>query len=111
MSYLHAIIVAFALFSDRVAVQLLLHMLSLTLPGLPETSSPKKRKRSTRKEEPKHEIMSKEIIEARVQIYMDKLSTWQLVRSLENLQVPSSTAHEDEEHDWVQKFFIEVVEP
>lgn len=96
--------------SGRLAVQLLLHMLLLTLPGLPETSSPKKRKRSARKE-PKQETLSKEIVEARVQIYMDKLSTWQLIKSLEHLPSPTANATKDGGHDWIQRFFLDVVEP
>ncbi|KAF9031873.1 hypothetical protein BDZ89DRAFT_1131695 [Hymenopellis radicata] len=93
----------------ELAVQLLLHMIILTLPGLPETSSPKKRKRSSKNDATNQDKLSKETVEDRIEVYMDKLSTWQLVKDLEEMS--SHTNKNEDEHDWVQKFLSQVVEP
>lgn len=81
----------------------------LTLPGLPETLSPKKRKRKSKNDVSTQDKLSKEILEDRIEVYMDKLSTWQLVKDLEELS--SHTNKNETGHDWVQKFFLQVVEP
>lgn len=51
------------------------------------------------------------MVEARIQVYMDKLSTWQLVNSLETQAMPSSTETKDNGHDWSQSIYLSVIEP
>ncbi|KIY73933.1 hypothetical protein CYLTODRAFT_416588 [Cylindrobasidium torrendii FP15055 ss-10] len=85
----------------EIAIQLLLHMFVHSLPGLPDVTSPRK-KRKKQQEEPS---LHKEFVEERILTYIDKLSTWQLVTSLDT---------HDKDHDiqdWPQRFFTDVIEP
>lgn len=92
--------------SLRFQIQILLYFLKLSLPGpadLPEPS-PKKRKRA-RKEVPA------ESLEDCLEGFMDKISMWQLIDSLERDVKPVNTGSNDAQRDWMQSFFEEIVNP
>lgn len=93
----------------RVQVQILLYFLKLSLPGprpAPDTSSPAKRRRPNRKV-PEIEAPSPE---ACVESFMDKLSMWQLVESLDPAAMGGNNVSADE-RDWIQTFAEDIVEP
>ncbi|KAF9469588.1 hypothetical protein BDZ94DRAFT_1303288 [Collybia nuda] len=88
-------------------IQILLYMLKLSLPGPhppPETPT-KSRKRSRKEPPPPPPASDEECLEA----FMDKLSMWQLVAGLERAEVKAST--KNDERDWSQMFFGDIVEP
>lgn len=102
----------------EVQIQILLHFLVLSLPGPhpAPTTSPKKRKRATSV----HGSPSKagpeersDILEARLESFMDKLSTWQLLSSLDQDQDAKGKAKEanPDALDWMQTFCRDIVEP
>ncbi|KAF9476122.1 hypothetical protein BDN70DRAFT_772893, partial [Pholiota conissans] len=85
----------------EVQIQILLYLYKLSLPG-PTPPTKKSRRRKVKSTEP---VMStEECLEA----FMDKLSMWQLVGSL-NRAVPS-TAGKTQDRDWTQIFAEEIVE-
>ncbi|KAF8961960.1 hypothetical protein BDZ97DRAFT_1826798 [Flammula alnicola] len=88
---------------ERVQIQILLYFYKLSLPGLPpQTESPKKkRKRSRNPPEPTYTAQD------HLEVFMDRLSTWQLVGALDHAK-PSSL--KNEERDWTQVFVEDVVE-
>ncbi|KAJ7708973.1 hypothetical protein B0H17DRAFT_1124754 [Mycena rosella] len=86
----------------EVQVQILLYMLKLSLPGPPpppEIPSPSKKRRKL--EDPRSPSL-----EDRLEAFMDKLSMWQLVSTLNE-----GLLHRKGDRDWMQTFFEEVVEP
>lgn len=91
----------------RFQIQILLYLLKLSLPGpLPPPESPSKsRKRSYKEPVPPPIASDEEFLEA----FMDKLSMWQLVAGLERAEMKTST--KDDERDWMQRFFEDIVEP
>ncbi|RXW11993.1 hypothetical protein EST38_g13862 [Candolleomyces aberdarensis] len=88
----------------EVQIQILLYYLKLSLPPAPTSSKPKgKRKRST---------SSERLTEDYLEAFMDKLSMWQLLNSVQSTSMnSSSTAKKENERDWMQIFCEEVVEP
>ncbi|KAF4569907.1 hypothetical protein EYR40_008887 [Pleurotus pulmonarius] len=87
---------------DRVLVQILLYMLKLSLPVQPQLeTSPRKRKRKGRTDEPANSLTPEDILES----FMDKLSAWQHVQNLE----PVASTKDD--LDWMQTFCQHVLEP
>ncbi|KAG7097379.1 hypothetical protein E1B28_004729 [Marasmius oreades] len=94
----------------EVQIQILLHFLLLSLPGPtplpppppPELSSVKRRKQTRKKAIP---IPS---IEDRLEVFMDKLSTWQLMVDLNSSPVKDKI---DDGLDWMQAFSRDVVDP
>ncbi|KAJ7634960.1 hypothetical protein FB45DRAFT_478351 [Roridomyces roridus] len=85
----------------EVQIQILLYMLKLSLPAAlppPEASSPSRKRR---KVEPPPASL-----EDRLEAFMDKLSTWQLAKSLEE-----GLLHRSRDRDWMQVFCEDVVEP
>jgi hypothetical protein len=100
----------------RIQIQILLHLLKISLPGPcpPDTEStgspPKKRK--GRKHEPKVIVPS---VEERLESFMDKLSTWQLLGTLdvtvsERSTLRTSNRPVKEDRDWMQIFCEDLVE-
>ncbi|KAJ2923564.1 hypothetical protein H1R20_g13530, partial [Candolleomyces eurysporus] len=86
-----------------VQIQILLYFLKLSLPPAPASSKPKgKRKRSA-----SSEGSTEDFLEA----FMDKLSMWQLLNSVQSTSMNSSTTKKEDERDWMQIFCEEVVEP
>ncbi|KZT03710.1 uncharacterized protein LAESUDRAFT_659197 [Laetiporus sulphureus 93-53] len=112
----------------EVQIQILLHFLLLSLPGAPKPpveltatelsphlSSPKKRKRK-RSASPPPRILS---LEECLELFMDKMSMWQLMTSLEtdddkrNVQHSVNTKGKKkslDERDWMQAFCEDVIE-
>ncbi|KAG5637571.1 hypothetical protein H0H81_004148 [Sphagnurus paluster] len=92
-------------------IQILLYFLKLSLPGpapAPPPSSPKKRKRG----QPKEEVVPAELpADECLEIFMDKMSMWQLMAGLENAASPVDTLATEKTRDWMQVFFEEVVKP
>jgi hypothetical protein len=103
--------------NSRVELQILLHLLKLSLLGpLPvQKGKSKKRKRrpisySSDEEEKRNNNEWEDHLES----FGDRLSTWQLVSSLKDSK--RSTSHwkpgkEKEERDWMQVFIEDIVEP
>ncbi|TFK49473.1 hypothetical protein OE88DRAFT_1809755 [Heliocybe sulcata] len=101
----------------EVQIQIILHMLLLSLPGPPPvpSSSPKKRKRSgvahdspSKGDSPKGHAA----LESRIESFMDKLSTWQLLSSLDQEDGKGEDKDKDAEIlDWMQTFCRDIVEP
>lgn len=129
--------------SSRVQIQIILHFLLLSLPGeraaapapaeaeaeaqplslppslSPSKPKPKKRKRREREAQPEQLPPP---LEERLESYMDKMATWQLMQtvdsSLDRTQGtrPSNGKGKDKEkeqdgRDWMQAFCEDVVEP
>lgn len=105
-------------------IQVLLHFLKLSLPGQPpipksdisvkESSSPKKRKRTSRTE-PKAPLAPS--LEDTLESYMDKLSMWQLVGGLDTTSSRPNLKFKvkidtglDDDRDWMQVFCEDLVE-
>ncbi|KAJ7230433.1 hypothetical protein GGX14DRAFT_486129, partial [Mycena pura] len=89
----------------EVQVQILLHMLKLSLPGPPpppEHASPRKKRRKLGELPPAS-------IEDRLEAFMDKLSTWQLLNTLDTGLRHRASASDD--RDWMQAFCADIVEP
>ncbi|KAJ6621451.1 hypothetical protein B0H10DRAFT_987545 [Mycena sp. CBHHK59/15] len=86
----------------EVQIQILLYLLKLSLPGPappPEVSSPNKRRKLGDPSPP--------TLEDRLESFMDKLSMWQLVGTLEE-----GLLHRNKgDRDWMQSFCEDVVEP
>ncbi|KAJ3869282.1 hypothetical protein EV359DRAFT_30423 [Lentinula novae-zelandiae] len=98
----------------EVQIQILLHLLILSLPGLPpppppefpEMSSVKRRKRPRKKVTPV--ITPADRLEA----FMDKLSMWQLMGDLDDSNERERvTVTPKDELDWTQRFCQSIVEP
>ncbi|KAL1715115.1 hypothetical protein EV715DRAFT_208119 [Schizophyllum commune] len=93
-------------------IQILLYLLKLSLPPSPTAdsiASPAKKHAAA---------MQQDILLSPRKLYleafMDKLSMWQLVRGLEDGrrgEVQSMPAGQDDERDWMQVFYEDVVEP
>lgn len=84
----------------RVQIQILLFLYKLSLPGpAPPEKKRKKRKRSKKDELPP--MTTQDHLEA----FMDRLSMWQLLSTLEQTKSPA------EERDWIQAFAQDLVEP
>ncbi|KAK0444404.1 hypothetical protein EV421DRAFT_1890578 [Armillaria borealis] len=88
----------------EVLIQILLHLLILSLPGPPppppsESPSRKRKKQSPRKNASRALVRT---TEDRLESFMDKLSMWQLINVVERSRT---------ELDWIQRFFRDVVEP
>jgi hypothetical protein len=104
-------ITAFLLTALRVQIQILLYLLKVSLPGPcpPDTdSSPLKKQRHHKREA----LMTVSTAEGRLESFMDKLSTWQLLGSLDK-DVPNlhtSSGHAKEDRDWMQVFCEDLVE-
>ncbi|KAJ7302962.1 hypothetical protein DFH08DRAFT_904435 [Mycena albidolilacea] len=87
----------------EVQVQMLLYLLKLSLPGPtppPEVSSPSKKRRKLG-EAPSPSL------EDRLEAFMDKLSMWQLVNTLDEGMLHRNKA----DRDWMQVFCEDIVEP
>ncbi|KAJ7147622.1 hypothetical protein C8R43DRAFT_856154, partial [Mycena crocata] len=85
----------------EVQVQILLYMLKLSLPGPSppaEVSSPSKKRRKLGDPRPPS-------LEDRLEAYMDKLSMWQLVTTLDE-----GLLRRKDDRDWMQVFCEDVVE-
>lgn len=96
---------------DRYQIQILLYFLKLSLPGPkpPSDSPPKKHKGSRKGFQPAASLPSDE---DRLEAFMDKLSMWQLMTSLEQVStVSKSISNNKDERDWMQIFLEEVIEP
>lgn len=98
----------------RIQIQVLLHLLKISLPGPcssdPElTSGSPSKKRRRRKHESGVAVTT---AEERLESYMDKLSTWQLLGSLSTIVPDHSTSSRPvkEDRDWMQVFCEELVE-
>ncbi|KAF8211103.1 hypothetical protein K438DRAFT_1710548 [Mycena galopus ATCC 62051] len=87
----------------EVQVQILLYLLKLSLPGPnpppPAASSPSKKRRKI------GEPLAPSL-EDRLEAFMDKLSMWQLVNTLDE-----GLLHRNGDRDWMQVFCEDVVEP
>ncbi|KAI0338790.1 hypothetical protein BDW22DRAFT_1362505 [Trametopsis cervina] len=118
----------------EIMIQILLHCLLLTLPGIQEvpkshsasiaapTTSPKKRKRSPPVDET---ILSVHTLEQRLELLMDRLAMWQLMRSIDlsaggdqSTQQPHQLNPTNkgkqktaDDRDWMQIFCEDIVEP
>ncbi|KAF7289066.1 hypothetical protein HMN09_01354800 [Mycena chlorophos] len=92
----------------EVQVQILLHLLKLSLPGpmpTPDTSeSPRKKRRKIGNREPPPPPS----LEDRLEAFMDKLSMWQLMSTLDTGLVQRRGT---DDRDWMQVFCADVVEP
>ncbi|KAJ7066807.1 hypothetical protein B0H15DRAFT_759582, partial [Mycena belliarum] len=87
----------------EVQVQILLYMLKMSLPGpppQPEISSPSKKRRKLDDPPPPS-------LDDRLEAFMDKLSMWQLVSTLDEGLLHRNKS----DRDWMQTFFEEIVEP
>ncbi|KAG1843813.1 hypothetical protein DFJ58DRAFT_803976 [Suillus subalutaceus] len=107
----------------EVQIQILLYFLKLSLPGpctpllpveVPPTDSthfisPAKPSGSRKKRKEKPNLIIPSSIE-RLESFMDKLSTWQLVSLMNTSRTEIMTRHKNE-RDWMQKFCEDVVEP
>lgn len=96
----------------RVQMQIILYLLKLSLPGptpppLAPLESPKKRKRSVRPEPAVPTLR----LEDHLEVFMDKLSMWQLVAGLDVPGKIRSAADTKDERDWMQIFCEDVIEP
>ncbi|KAJ4485661.1 hypothetical protein J3R30DRAFT_3441047 [Lentinula aciculospora] len=96
----------------EVKIQILLHLLILSLPGpalpppeLPEISSVKRRKRPRKKAAPITTPAD------RLEAFMDKLSMWQLMGDLDSNESIRAIAKTINELDWIQLFCQNIVEP
>ncbi|KAF8171102.1 hypothetical protein BJ912DRAFT_996153 [Pholiota molesta] len=86
----------------EVQIQILLYFYKLSLPGpLPRAKKPRKRK--LQPVEPM--VTTEEHLEA----FMDKLSMWQLVGSLDRAK-PTTSQKKTDERDWTQAFLEDIVE-
>ncbi|KAL0580530.1 hypothetical protein V5O48_001517 [Marasmius crinis-equi] len=97
----------------EVQIQILLHFLLLSLPGPapavppppPELSLVKRRKQLRKKTVPPPST------EDRLESFMDKLSTWQLMRDLSSSPTKTKDKMYVDDLDWMQQFCQDVVEP
>ncbi|KAJ7065392.1 hypothetical protein C8F01DRAFT_1228746, partial [Mycena amicta] len=91
----------------EVQVQILLHLLKLSLPGPappPDSSeSPRKKRRKIGEREPPPLSL-----EDRLEAFMDKLSMWQLMSTLDT---GLRQRHDADDRDWMQTFCVDIVEP
>src|ERR1700728_3020138 len=100
----------------RIQIQILLHLLKISLPGpcpldTDSASSPPKKGKGS-KHQPKVIVPS---VEERLESFMDKLSTWQLLGSLDVTTSDHSTSRTSnrpvkEDRDWMQVFCEDLVE-
>ncbi|EMD38579.1 hypothetical protein CERSUDRAFT_73049 [Gelatoporia subvermispora B] len=104
----------------EVLIQILLHFLLLSLPGVPTPNqtdsppaSPRKRKRHQRDDV----LPSTAVLEEQLEFLMDKLSMWQLMSSLDEpgrpgAPLPNSKGKQKavDERDWMQVFCEDLVE-
>ncbi|KAK1232095.1 hypothetical protein PQX77_004753 [Marasmius sp. AFHP31] len=96
----------------EIQIQIILHFLLLSLPGPspppppppPELSSVKRRKQLRKKPAPTPST------EDRLESFMDKLSTWQLMVDLSSSPSKNKKRNEDD-LDWMQSFCQNVIEP
>ncbi|KAF7309434.1 hypothetical protein MIND_00314200 [Mycena indigotica] len=91
----------------EVQIQILLHLFKLSLSGPsppPDMSqSPRKKRRKIGEREPPPLSL-----EDRLEAFMDKLSMWQLMGTLDT---GLRQRHDTQDRDWMQTFCVEVVEP
>ncbi|KAF5372305.1 hypothetical protein D9615_009315 [Tricholomella constricta] len=95
-------------------IQILLYLLELSLPGPPlppPSPSPEKGKGKGKGKIAQEEINIGRPPEECLEIFMDKLSMWQLMEGLENVAKPLDTSFKEKPLDWIQTFFEEVVKP
>lgn len=91
--------------NPRVKLQILLHLLKLSLPGpSPPSESPPPPPKKRKRQQPEAVLTTTDCLE----LLVDKLSTWQLVGDSNALQ--GNTAKGDDERDWVQVFCEDLVE-
>ena len=97
----------------RTMIQVLLHMLKLTLPGpkLLREEETKKRKKKKSKDS-----LPVETDEERLESFMDKVAVWQLTASLDASQSASRVDGSDQsggksDRHWTQTFYEDIVEP
>jgi hypothetical protein len=106
-----------SLTARRIQIQIMLHLLKISLPGPcpsdpePATSSPSKKRRHQKREL----RMPVPTTEERLESFMDKLSTWQLLGSLDAIVPDRSTLRTSngplkEDRDWMQVFCEDLVE-
>ena len=93
----------------RVQIQIILYLLKLSLPGPAPPppaplESPKKRKRSVRPQ-PAVPVLT---LEDHLEVFMDKLSMWQLVATLD---LSGKLRDTKDERDWMQIFCEDIIEP
>ncbi|PCH39298.1 hypothetical protein WOLCODRAFT_40983, partial [Wolfiporia cocos MD-104 SS10] len=100
----------------EVQIQILLHLLLLLLSGmahdpqlekdkLPLHLSPSKKRKRKQAEAPRTLLLEKVL-----ELFMDKLSMWQLVASLDAEQVRPRTKNKCDRYDWMQAFCEDIVE-
>ncbi|KAF8186022.1 hypothetical protein BJ912DRAFT_972640 [Pholiota molesta] len=86
----------------EVQIQILLYFYKLSLPGpLPRAKKPRKRKL-----QPVEPVVT---TEEHLEAFMDKLSMWQLVGSLDRAK-PTTSQKKTDERDWTQAFLEDIVE-
>lgn len=106
----------------RVQIQILLHFFKLSLPGPctplrspPTLSSPNSKKRKRGRVADVPSVPPTMETEERLEMFMDKLSMWQLVASLELPNTDQTKGKPDmkdgQARDWMQIFCEDVVEP
>ena len=104
-------------------MQILLHFLKLSLPGptppdatdASSSSVTRLRQHSYLPGKQRQQKPAKAPLSTRdaLEVYMDKMSTWQLMQGLErdrSLNTKASTSKADDERDWIQIFTEDVVE-
>ena len=96
-------------FVGRVQIQIILYLLKLSLPGPAPPppaplESPKKRKRSVRPQ-PAVPVLT---LEDHLEVFMNKLSMWQLVATLD---LSGKLRDTKDERDWMQIFCEDIIEP
>ncbi|KAF5372333.1 hypothetical protein D9615_009288 [Tricholomella constricta] len=91
-------------------IQILLYFLELSLPG-PPLPPPSPQKGKGKGKRSREETNTGRPPEECLEIFMDKLSMWQLMEGLENVTKPPETSFNENPLDWIQIFFEEVVKP
>ncbi|KAH6912184.1 hypothetical protein BKA70DRAFT_1266916 [Coprinopsis sp. MPI-PUGE-AT-0042] len=101
----------------EVQIQILLYLLKLSLPGpLPaqKCKSKKRKRRPISYSSDDEERRNSNEWEDHLEAFGDRLSTWQLVSSLDDFKRTTSSwkaGKEKEERDWMQVFIEDLVEP
>lgn len=114
-------------FTRRVLIQIILHFVALSLPlppSPPSSSSPRKRRvvdgspvklRAKNKRPLEPLTFDRDTIEQHLEIFMDKLAMWQLMRDID-IDHPEGNGKgkekaKEDPRDWMQHFCEEIIEP
>ena len=113
-------------------IQIILYLLLLSVPGPPPQSSPKRAELhstaapspSPRKKKPTETVLHTLPLSDRLEAYMDRLSMWQLMGSIDDTAGGENSMHQlhlgttgtgrskaQDERDWMQIFCEDVVQP